>query len=130
TAPDGPPSVAARPKRNPLFAVNLMDLLLRHSCANHKRETIAFSKRHQSVVERAAVLMLWRNFGKHFSDKRRAGSPAMLAGITDRLVPIAELLKERLFPSRVGLPEPWQGYYWRVVASTPSPTPRGHPPVR
>ena len=50
------PSVAARTPGNPLFPVNLMDLLLRHNSANHKRETIAFSKRHQSVVERAALL--------------------------------------------------------------------------
>src|SRR5215470_15706421 len=37
-------SRAARTVRNPLFALNLIDLLIRHSCANHKRETIAFSK--------------------------------------------------------------------------------------
>ena len=103
-----------------------MDLLLRHSCANHKRETIAFSKRHQSVVERAAVLVLWRNFGKHFSDTQRKGSPAMLAGITDRLVPIAELLKERLFPGRVRLPELWQNYYRRLVPSRRIRNPRVH----
>src|SRR6185369_12724064 len=123
-------SLAARTKRNPLFPVNLMDLLLRHSCANHKRETIAFSKRHQSVVERAAVLVLWRNFAKHFSDEGRGGSPAMLAGIADRLIPIAELLKERLFPSRVRLPEPWQGYYRRLVPSRRIPNPRVHRLVR
>jgi len=120
------PSLAPRTKRNPLFPVNLMDLLLRHSSANHKRETIAFSKRHQSVVERAAVLVLWRNFAKHFSDRGRLGLPAMLAGITDRLIPIAELLKERLFPNRVRLPEPWQGYYRRLVPSRRIPNPRVH----
>ena len=48
------PSKAARTPWNPLFPVNLMDLLLRHNSSNHKRETIAFSKRHQSVIERAA----------------------------------------------------------------------------
>ena len=50
------PSVQARTTGNPLFPVNLLDLLLRHNSANHKRETIAFSKRHQSVIERAALL--------------------------------------------------------------------------
>src|SRR5439155_21848861 len=50
------PSVLARTAGNPLFPVNLADLLLRHNSANHKRETIAFSKRHQAVVERAALL--------------------------------------------------------------------------
>src|SRR5262245_47769929 len=38
-------SRAARTSRNPLFPINLADLLVRHSSANHKRETIAFSKR-------------------------------------------------------------------------------------
>ena len=124
------PSVLARTKRNPLFPVNRMDLLLRHSSANHKRETIAFSKRHQSVVERAAVLVLWQNFSKHFSENGRAGSPAMFAGITDRLIPIPELLEERLFPSRVALPTPWRDYYRRLVPTRRIENPRIHRLVR
>src|SRR5262249_34167441 len=58
----------ARTAGNPLFPVNRLDLLLRHNSANHKRETIAFSKRHQSVLERAAWLVLWQNFSKPFSE--------------------------------------------------------------
>ena len=69
------PSVQARTPGNPLFAVNLADLLLRHNSANHKRETIAFSKRHQSVIERAAILFLWRNFTKPFSENHGGGTP-------------------------------------------------------
>src|SRR5512132_4117213 len=62
------PSVAARTSGNPLYPVNLMDNLLRHNSANHKRETIAFSKCNQSVIERAALLILWRNYSKPFSE--------------------------------------------------------------
>ena len=47
-------SRAPRCARNPLFPVNLADLLLRHCGANHKRETIAFSKRRQSAAYRLA----------------------------------------------------------------------------
>ena len=36
-------STERRTARNPLFPVNLVDLLIRHGGANHKRETIAFS---------------------------------------------------------------------------------------
>ena len=43
-------SRAARTPKNPLFAINLFDLLVRHSGANHKRETIAHSKRRQSAI--------------------------------------------------------------------------------
>jgi hypothetical protein len=101
----------ARTAGNPLFPVNRMDLLLRHNSANHKRETIAFSKRHQAVVERAAWLVCWQNFSKPFSERHGGGTPAMRLGLKERPVPIAELLRSRLFPSRVELPPEWARYY-------------------
>src|SRR5437763_3166706 len=82
----------ARTAGNPLFPVNRMDLLLRHNSANHKRETIAFSKRHQAVVERAAWLLVWQNFTKLFSERRGLGTPAMRLGIREHPVPLREIL--------------------------------------
>jgi hypothetical protein len=105
----------ARTARNPLFPVNLLDLLIRHSGANHKRETIAFSKRRQSAIERLAVLMVWRNYVKAFSERRHDASPAMRLGLLERRWQVAELLAERQFPWRVRLPERWARYYWRNV---------------
>jgi transposase-like protein len=119
-------SRAARTARNPLFAVNRMDLLLRHNGANHKRETIAFSKCRQSMVERAAVLFLWLNFGKQFSERHGGGTPAMRLGLRDRPVPVRDLLKQRLFPARVGLPTEWARYYWREVPTRRISNPRKH----
>jgi transposase-like protein len=101
----------ARTAANPLFPVNRLDLLLRHNSANHKRETIAFSKRHQSVVERAALLIVWQNFAKPFSERRGLGTPAMRLGLRDRPVPLREILRRRLFPDRVALPAEWLRYY-------------------
>ena len=101
----------ARTANNPLFPANRLDLLLRHNGANHKRETIAFSKRHQSVVERSAWLLLWQNFAKPFSERHGGGTPAMRAGWMERPIPVAELLRDRRFPARVGLPEEWARYY-------------------
>jgi len=120
------PSVQARTPGNPLFPVNLADLLLRHNGANHKRETIAFSKRHQSVVERAAVLFLWKNFIKPFSENHGGGTPAMRLGARERPLTVAEVLKERLFPFRVGLPSPWQEYYNRLLPTARIKNPRRH----
>jgi hypothetical protein len=120
------PSVAARTPANPLFPVNLMDLLLRHNSANHKRETIAFSKRHQSVVERAALLILWRNFTKPFSENHGGGTPAMRAGLQTGPLSLIALLGERLFPERIPLPEPWSDYYRRKVPTSRIPNPRQH----
>jgi transposase-like protein len=108
-------SRAARTARNPLFPINLLDLLIRHSSANHKRETIAFSKRRQSAVERLWVLSVWRNYMKSFSERKRDATPAMRLGITGRKVTLREILGKRLFPSRVTLPERWARYYWREI---------------
>jgi transposase-like protein len=108
------PSVAARTTGNPLFPVNLLDLLLRQNNSHLKRESIAFAKRHQAVVERAALLVLWRNFSKPFSENHGGGTPAMRLGLRAGPLGPKALLRERLFPSRVPLPEPWAGYYLRL----------------
>jgi hypothetical protein len=70
------PSVQARTVNNPLFPANRLDLLLRHNSANHKRETIAFSKRHQDVVERAAILVAAENVDAPNGRSRWAGRSA------------------------------------------------------
>jgi len=108
-------SRAARTPHNPLFPINLLDLLLRHSGANHKRETVAFSKRRQSALERMGIFIVWRNWMKPFSERKQDASPAMRLGIADHRLMIEEVLAHRLFPSRVGLPEPWVEYYWSRV---------------
>ena len=120
------PSTVARTSDNPLFPVNLMDLLLRHNSANHKRETIAYSKRDQGVVERAAILILWRNWSKQFSERRGGGTPAMRAGFAGGPIPVRTLLRERLFESRVELPKLWREYYRRELNTRRIPSPRRH----
>lgn len=120
------PSVEARTHHNPLFPVNAMDGLLRHNSANHKRETIAFSKSNQSAIERAALLILWRNHAKEFSENRRGGSPAMRAGISSELIGPRRLLRERFFPTRMRIGEPCRSYYWRNVPTRRIRNPRLH----
>src|SRR5512144_2542807 len=120
------PSVQARTAGNPLFPVNRLDLLLRHNCANHKRETIAFSKLNQAVIARAAWLLLWQNFSKRFSERRGGGTPAMRLGLRERPIPVEELLRERLFPTRVELPEEWARYYGDQVPTRRIPNQRRH----
>jgi transposase-like protein len=96
-------SKKSRTTRNPLFPVNLADLLLRHSSANHKRETIAFSKRRQGAMYRAAIWMVWRNYVKSRSENKKNSPPAVVLGLTRRRYAIAEILENRLFPSRIKL---------------------------
>ena len=108
-------SKAARTARNPLFAVNELDLLIRHSQSNHKRETIAFSKRRQGSAEKLSILLVWRNYVKSHREKRPGTTPAMRKGLLQKPLGIEELLGQRLFPGRIGLPARWQEYYDRTI---------------
>jgi transposase-like protein len=93
-------STAPRTAQNPLFPVNLADLLLRHCGANHKRETIAFSKRRQSALYRAAIWVVWKNYIKSLSENRRDAPPAKALGLIERALTVREVLADRLFPER------------------------------
>ena len=108
-------SLERRTTKNPLFPVNLLDLLIRHNSGNHKRETIAFSKRRQGAIERLAVLQVWRNFIKPYSEQHGGGTPAQRLGLWDRALTVREVLARRLFPSQIVLPERWAQYYRREV---------------
>jgi hypothetical protein len=119
-------SRASRTPRNPLFPVNLADLLLRHTGANHKRETIAFSKRRQSAAERLFVLVVWRNYLKSFSERKRDATPAQRLGILERRLEVDEVLAARLFPKRIVLPDRWVLYYWRLTPTRRIPNGRVH----
>lgn len=109
------PSSERRTASNPLFPVNLADLLLRHGQANHRRETIAFSKRRQAAVERLAIFTLWRNAIKWRREKKPGETAAMAAGILSRPWRWTEVFRSRRFPRRRLLPGTWWKYYWRRV---------------
>ena len=121
-------SKVARTPRNPLWPANLADLLVRHGGANHKRETIAFSKRVQNALLRLAVFQVNRNFveGRRVRDGSRSPSPAMLRGVMTKRLEVREVLAERLFPSRVKLPEDLREMYEEKVATRQIENPRHH----
>ena len=104
-----------RDKRNPLWEVNLLDLLIRHGTAAHKRETIAWPKRRQASAERLSILQVWRNVIKRRWEKGAPESPAMLKGLVNRLLSVADVLEKRLFRTQVELTEVWGRYYDRTV---------------
>jgi hypothetical protein len=111
-------SLERRDEHNPLFAINALDTFLRHSSANHKRETISFSKRRQSALERLWSFVVWRNWMKGWSEKlKNSPSPAMRIGLLDRRLTLRDLFAERLFPSRIQLPARWMAYYRRKVTT-------------
>ncbi|MCB1893520.1 MAG: IS1 family transposase [Candidatus Latescibacteria bacterium] len=104
-------STERRDAANDLFEVNLLDLLIRHSSANHRRETIAWSKRRNGSSLRLWILVVWRNCVKRRHEKGPPVSPAMLKGLARRLLDVHELLAERIFRSQVELPASWSATY-------------------
>ena len=105
-----------RDQHNPLWEVNLLDLLIRHGGSNHKRETIAWSKRRQSSAERLGILLVWRNYLKRRREKERSSpTPAMVRGMTDRPFNVNEVLSERIFRGHLELPPRWVDYHDRRV---------------
>ncbi len=106
------PGRAHRDQHNELWEVNLLDLLIRHCSGNHKRETIAWSKRRQSSAERLAILLVWRNYMKGRREKERGSpTPAMERGMQGRPLAVGDVLSERLFRSHIDLPPKWAEYY-------------------
>ena len=105
------PGKEHRDQHNSLWEVNLLDLLIRHSTAAHKRETIAWSKRRQASAEKLAVLQVWRNNIKRRWENGDAETSAMLRGVADRILTVQDVLGERLFRTRIDLPESWSRYY-------------------
>jgi hypothetical protein len=120
-------SKAARTTRNPLFPVNRQDLMLRHCGANHRRETIAFSKTRAGVIERAALQAVWMNFVKSVSEKRSPNvTPAMKLGLCEERLSLRRILRRRIFRSRMELPQVWREYYERRVVTRRIPRAKPH----
>jgi hypothetical protein len=119
-------SRAKRDAKNPLFAINLLDLLARHSLAEQKRETIAFAKLIAGAISVMWVLVVWRNYVKHFSEQKRQGSVAMRLGVCKHRWRSQRILKWRLFPNQIALPEAWREHYYRDKPTRQIPNGRRH----
>ncbi len=115
-----------RTKDNPLWEVNLLDLLIRHGTAAHKRETIAWAKRRQGSAERLSILMVWRNVIKRRWENGPAETPAMLKGLQRRILRVRDVLRKRLFRARIDLSESWARYYDRNVKTAALEVNREH----
>jgi len=108
-----------RDKHNPLWEVNLLDLVIRHSTAAHKRETIAWAKRRQASIEKLAIFQVWRNYIQRRWVKGERVTPAMLIGRASRPWRIRHLLAGRRFFEKTLLSSCWERYYCREVTTVP-----------
>lgn len=84
-----------------MFPVDQLHQLLRHTCSDHKRETIAFGRRLESIIGRANVMAVWKNFIKARSERAPdRTTPAMRLELTDGRWRFDRVLARRLFPKR------------------------------
>ena len=115
-----------RDEKNPLWEVNLLDLMIRHSTAAHKRETIAWAKRRQASIEKLTVFQVWRNYMKKRWENGNRVTSAMLLGLANRPWRMRDVLAKRLFFEKSVLSARWQEYYRREVRTAALAVNRTH----
>ncbi|HVO32132.1 MAG TPA: hypothetical protein VMV18_15425, partial [bacterium] len=110
-------SKAIRDAKNPLFPINLADMLIRHTQSNQKRETIAFSKRRQGGLDRAWLWAAERNYVLPRRIKRGDPPPAVQLGLVDRALRHEDVFSRRIFDFEVEIPEVWRRHIRRDVVT-------------
>jgi hypothetical protein len=97
-----------------MFPVDLLHMLMRHSLAHHRRETIAFGRRLNALMERFFLMCVWRNFVKGRSERKPdASTPAMHLGLVEAPWRWPCVLHRRLFFAREVVPKSWEELYRR-----------------
>ena len=120
-------SAAARERDRALFANDQMHRFLRHTEAAHRRETIAFGRSYNGLLERLGLFVVWRNFIQSRSERHpKDGTTAMRVGLADRPWSWERLLACRLQPSRVATPARILSFYRREVSTPALPNETRH----
>ncbi len=115
------PSKIYRNYRNQLFAINHLDMLSRHHLAPFKRETISFSKTSISMQECFALFTVYKNYMRpRFVKKHKLDplsnlrSPAMDAGVTDKILNFRDFFQNRVTIPQVELSSDWLSLVRRI----------------
>jgi transposase-like protein len=114
-------STEARVRDRAMRPVDAAHQFIRHSQAHHRRETIAFARRHSALLERLFLHGAWLNLVKlRVENDPDSGSRAMAAGVTGERWDWRRIFARRLLPRQVDLPPEWRRIYFRRL-----PFPRG-----
>jgi len=126
--PKGTPrSPEAVERDRAMFPVDQLHQLLRHTCSDHKRETIAFGRRLESILGRANLMAVWKNFIKARSERAPdRTTPAMRLGLTEKRWLFDRVLARRLFPSLEPVSESARRVYQKLWTPTLPPFVRQH----
>ena len=120
--PKGSPrSREAAERDKAMGPVDQLHKMFRHSCADHKRETIAFGRRLESSLGRAHLLAAWKNFIKRCNENSPLPTtPAMRQRLADEPWTWQRILNRRLFVAHEALsPSELRLYEKRWTASLP-----------
>jgi len=103
--PKGTPrSPEALARDRAMAPVDQLHQLWRHTFADAKRETLAFGRRLESILGRAHLIAVWRNFIKGRSERRPDRStPAMHVGLATGPWRWRRILSRRLLFDRIDL---------------------------
>lgn len=118
-------SKARRDESNPLWRINLLHLLMRHSLKSHTRETIGFHKKLRALMDRALLLVTWLNNMKGISERsveKSRTTPAMLLGLAESPLDPETLFARRLFPRREKMPSSVEELYEGRIKARPHET--------
>jgi hypothetical protein len=126
--PKGSPrSPEARERDQAMFPVDALHGLFRHTVAHHRRETIAFGRRLNALMERLFLTVVWRNFVKGRSERRPdPDTPAMRLGLAASPWGWRRVLARRLFPGRLTPPPAWLDLYRRLWTTPALPVNSRH----
>ncbi len=114
-----------------MFPNDQLHRFLRHTEAAHRRETIAFGRSYNGLVERMALFVVWRNLVQARSERHpRDGTTAMRLRLTNRPWGWNEVLAERLHPARVRAGEEVMTYYRRGLVTPSLPNEKRHALLR
>lgn len=113
--PKGSPRTAEAIARDwAMFPADQLHQLVRHSCSDQKRETISFGRRIESILGRAHLMAVWKNFIKPRSERKPdRTTPAMRLGLADTRWRWERVLSRRLFPARVRPSTAALKIYWK-----------------
>jgi hypothetical protein len=99
-------SPASRARDRALSSVDALHRWIRHVDAGHRRESIAFCRRGEALLERLAAVVIARNLIQRVSERRNdERTPAVRVGLTSRPWTWGEVLSQRRWPTRMTLDE-------------------------
>jgi hypothetical protein len=117
--------------KNHLFAVNHSDLLIRQHVGAFSRETICFSKRHERMIQKFTLFMVWKNFMRtqyvkphKQNPETNKITPAMFLKLTSKPLAFFEFFDLNWTPTQVKLNREWECFYHQIPTYTRQPISR------